>query len=353
LKGRIALAQTESSRLAARLEWARKMLEKGYISKSSVMMEEMSMQRSDIALTQAEIQLNTFEKYGLPKHLHQLQTRITTLQTNAQMENERYQRYLERLALYEKQIENCTVRAPHDGLAVYANEDDGDSRVEEGSSVRQGQDLFNLPDLTDMQVMAKLSESIVQKVRPGMKVRILIESVFNKSLMGTVDRIAQLPIVSSSWRATNEVKQYYCIVKVDDEPQDIRPGLNAEIQVLLDSPVDKLTITPDVVEIEGNREYCLVLDEDGSIEKREIRTRTGDPQTLEVIEGLKEGENVLRNPDKILEQKEFVTRLTKLEDQPQVSQASVEIDEATALLHESTEDKTGETGTTHTNRTGY
>ncbi|MFM7130744.1 MAG: HlyD family secretion protein, partial [bacterium] len=353
LKGRIALAQTESSRLAARLEWARKMLEKGYISKSSVMMEEMSMQRSDIALTQAEIQLNTFEKYGLPKHLHQLQTRITTLQTNSQMENERYQRYLERLALYEKQIENCTVRAPHDGLAVYANEDDGDSRVEEGSSVRQGQDLFNLPDLTDMQVMAKLSESIVQKVRPGMKVRILIESVFNKSLMGTVDRIAQLPIVSSSWRATNEVKQYYCIVKVDDEPQDIRPGLNAEIQVLLDSPVDKLTITPDVVEIEGNREYCLVLAEDGSIEKREIRTRTGDPQTLEVIEGLKEGENVLRNPDKILEQKEFVTRLTKLEDQPQVSQASVEIDEATALLHESTEDKTGETVTTHTNRTGY
>ena len=353
LKGRIALAQTDSSRLAARLEWARKMLDKGYISKSSVMMEEMSLQRSDIALTQAEIQLNTFEKYGLPKHLHQLQTRITTLQTNAQMETERYDRYLERLALYEKQIENCTVKAPHDGLAVYANDDDGDSRIEEGSSVRQGQDIFYLPDLTDMQVMARLSESIVQKVRPGMKVRILIESVFNKSLMGTVDRIAQLPIVSSSWRATNEVKQYYCIVKVDDEPQDIRPGLNAEIQVLIDEPAEKLTITPDVVEIEGNREYCLVLAEDGSIEKREIRTRTGDPQTLEVIEGLKEGENVLRHPDKILDQKEFVTRLTKLEDQPLVSGTSGEIDRSTAALNESSEDKIGETGSTHTGRTGY
>ena len=353
LKGRIALAQTDSSRLAARLEWARKMLEKGYISKSSVMTEEMSLQRSDIALTQAEIQLNTYEKYGLPKQMHQLQTRITTLQTNAQMENERYQRYLDRLKLYEKQIDNCTVRAPNDGLAVYANEDDGDSRIEEGTAVRQGQDLFYLPDLSDMQVMAKLSESIVQKVRPGMKVRILVESVFNKSLVGTVDRTAPLPIVSSSWRATNEVKQYYCVVKVDDEPENIRPGLNAEIQVMIDSPVDKLTITPDVVEIEGNREFCLVLADDGSIEKREIRTRTGDPQTLEVVEGLKEGEKILRHPDKILEQKELVSRQTDLAENPASTTTSIAAETSTVPADDSLDGKTGETSLSHTNRTGY
>jgi HlyD family secretion protein len=356
LKGRIALAQTDSSRFAARLEWSQKMLEKGYISKSALMTDQMSLQRSDIALTQAEIQLNTYEKFSMPKQIHQLQTQITTLETNLTLENERYQRYLDRLKLYEKQIDNCTVRAPHDGLAVYANEEDGDTRIEEGSSVRQGQDIFVLPDLTDMQVMAKLSESIVQKVQPGMKVRILVESVFNKSMMGTVERIAQLPIASSSWRSSNEVKQYYCIVKVDDEPEDMRPGLNAEIQVLTDAPEEKLTITPDVVEIEGGREFCLVMSDDGEIEKREIRTRTGDPQTLEVLDGLNEGENVLRHPDKILEHKAFVTRQTNLDEfrtQPALSQTVESEKSDDAHLAGTTDSTTAETSASATARTGY
>jgi HlyD family secretion protein len=312
LNGLIALAQTDSTRLTGRLEWARKMLDKGYLSKTSIRLEEIALQRSDMQLTQAMTQLNTYEKYSMPKQVHQLQTRITSLETNCLMETKRYERYLERLESYEKQIANCSVKAPHDGMVIYANEDDGDSRIELGAEVRQGQDLFYLPDLEDMQVMARLSESIVKKVKSGMAVRVLVESVNGISCEGTVEKIAQFPIPPSSWRASSEVKNYYCIVKINGKPDGLRPGLNSEIQIMTDAPSERLTISPNVVNIQQEREFCYVLTDDRRIEKREIRTRTGDPYTLEVLEGLNEGDKVLVNHSKIVDNKDLVTRVVNL-----------------------------------------
>jgi len=299
LKGQIALAQTDSYRLTGRLDWSRKMLNKGYLSKNAVRMEELALQRADLQLTQSQIALNTFEKYSQPKAEHSLQVRIQSLMRVLMYENSRLERHQDRLKNYEKQIEKCTVRAPNDGIAVYANEDDGDTRIEEGSEVRQGQDLFYLPDLDHMQVMARLSESVVEKVKPGMKVKILVEALSGRVFDGHVERIAQFPIPPSSWRAAQEVKNYYCLVIVDNPTADLRPGLNSEIRVLTEEGVEKLVISPEVVQVEGDCSYCFVKLADGQFEKRQIKSRTSDPETLEVLAGLSEGEEVVRQPRKL------------------------------------------------------
>ncbi|MFM1802345.1 MAG: Macrolide export protein MacA [Planctomycetota bacterium] len=326
LNGRIALAQTDSTRLTGRLDWARKMLEKGYLSKASVRLEELALQRSDMQLTDAMTQLNTYEKYSMPKQMHQLQTRITSYKTNHLLETKRFERYQERLENYRKQVEKCVIRAPHDGMAVYANEDDGDTRIEEGAEVRQGQDLFYLPDLENMQVMAKLSESIVKKVEPGMKVRVLIESTDQVECDGIVDRIAQFPIQSTSWRASNEVKNYYCVVKIQSATPEIRPGLNSEIRILTGEPKESLTISPNVVCVEGDSEFCFVMTTDGLVEKREIQTVSGDPYTLEVLAGLQEGELVLTEPTKIQESPELIARTVVLNSNIRSSQEIASLD---------------------------
>lgn len=316
LKGQIALAQTDSTRLTGRLDWSRKMLSKGYASRTSVRSEELALQRSDLQLTQAEIALKTFEKFSQPKIEHTMQVRIRSLQTMLRYEESRLIRHQDRLDKYAKQIEKCTVRAPNDGMAIYANEADGDSRIEEGSEIRQGQDIFYLPDLDNMQVLAKLSESIVQKVRTGMKARVLVEALSGREFEGHIERIAQFPIPASSWRMAQDVKNYFCVVKIDGKSEDLRPGLNSEIQFLTGTGTDSLTVSPEVVEVENDREFCYVRKADGRYEKREIRTRTGDPDTLEVIEGLMEGEQVVRKPRKLDERKELIDEVVMLANEP-------------------------------------
>lgn len=313
IKGQIALAQTDATRLTSRLEWARKMYEKGYLSRTAMRSEELAMQRSDIQFSNAELSLKILEKYTQPKTEHQLRTRILSLERVLASEKERTERFIERLRTYEKMVEKCTIRAPHDGMLVYAHDPDRNFRVEEGADVRQGQTLFYLPDLNRMQVMARLSESVVQKVNPGMKARIEVESVTGHSYTGTVERIAQFPIPPSSWRSSNDIKNYYCIIRIDDVDTAIRPGLNAEVKILTDTVNDSIALSPDSVIVEGKQEFCFVLRPDGTFEKRQIRTRTGDPTSLAVLEGLKEGDVVLRNPKKVEDTPEFVTSVTMLD----------------------------------------
>jgi len=313
IKGQIALAQTDATRLTSRLDWARKMYEKGYLSRTAMRSEELAMLRSDIQFSNAELSLKILEKYTQPKTEHQLRTRIISLERVLASEKERTERFIERLRTYEKMVEKCTVRAPHDGMLVYAHDPDRNFRVEEGADVRQGQTLFYLPDLNRMQVMARLSESVVQKVNPGMKVKIEVESVTGHSYNGMVERISQFPIPPSSWRASSEIKNYYCTVRIDDVDTAIRPGLNAEVRVLTDAVYDTIVLSPDSVIVEGKQEFCFVLRTDGMFEKRQIRTRTGDPTSLAVLEGLGEGDVVLRNPKKVEDSPEFVTSVTMLE----------------------------------------
>lgn len=315
LKGQIALAQTDSTRLTGRLDWSRKMLSKGYASRTSVRNEELALQRSDLQLTQAEIALRTFEKYSQPKAEHSMQVRIRSLQTMLSYEESRLKRHEDRLEKYSEQIAKCTVRAPNDGIAIYANEQDGDSRIEEGAQIRQGQDIFYLPDLDNMQVLAKLSESIVQKVRRGMKAKVLVEALSGREFEGHVENISQFPIPASSWRMAQDVKNYYCVVKIDSKTDNLRPGLNSEIQFLTGTGENSLTISPEVVQVENDREFCYVRKMDGRYEKREIRTRTGDPDTLEIVEGLKEGEQVVRKPRRMDDLKNFIDDVVMLNSQ--------------------------------------
>jgi HlyD family secretion protein len=320
LKGQIALAQSDSTRLTSRLDWSRKMLHKGYASRTSVRSEELALQRSDLQLTQAEFALRTFEKYSKPKVEHTLQVRIRSLQTMLRYEESRLKRHQDRLETYTKQISKCTVRAPNDGMAIYANEPDGDSRIEEGSQIREGQDIFLLPELNNMQALVKLSESIVQKVQRGMKAKVLVEALNGQEFEGHVETIAQFPMPPSSWRMAQDVKNYLCVVKIDSKSDDLRPGLNSEIQFLTGSGEDSLTISPEVVQVEKDREFCYVRKPDGRFEKREIKTKTGDPDTLEIIKGLKEGEQVVRKPDRMDDLKDFIDGVVTLNVQPELEE---------------------------------
>ena len=72
----------------------------------------------------------------------------------------------------ERQIAACEIKAPADGLVVYANDPNrafGSSQpqIEEGATVRERQKIFSLPDITRMQVNTKVHESQIDKLEPG------------------------------------------------------------------------------------------------------------------------------------------------------------------------------------------
>lgn len=304
MDGKIKLAESDVERWADRLKWSEKMAVKGYVSLAQIATEQMSYTRSKQQLMIDRMARENYTKYTKARTLHTLNGAVE--QARMQLRNERagFERDQERLAYYKRMVEYCTIRAPHDGFVIYASNmqgggrrgDDRD-RIEVGYQVRQRQDLFYLPDLSKMEVIALLNESVVEQVRAGMPTKVEVEGIPGRIMEGHVETVTRLPLVDER---NQDVKNYVARVKIDTVPEGLRPGMTAEVQILTGRRQNVLTIPPAALTIEEGQEVCYVARADG-LERREVTVGAGDLQQIEVTGGLEEGEEVVLDPTRFEE----------------------------------------------------
>lgn len=287
----LALARSDVERISDRLSWARRMKQKGYVATSQVTAEEYNSSQAQFSLTKEKSAYDLFIQWTVPKTLRTMEGQVKSAEATLNYQQSRLKRNLERLAKLEKQVELCTIRAPHDGFVIYANEDYRNVRIEPGIPVHQKQDLFYLPDLTQMEVVTMLHQSNVEQVAKGMRARVVVEGLPNRKLEGHVVSVAQVP--TFNWRS--DVRYFAGAVKLDNPPQGLRPGMTAEVEIALKRVENVLTVPVEAVTTEEGHEVCYVAREDG-LERREVKLGQATSERLEISEGLQEGEQVVLNP---------------------------------------------------------
>src|SRR5207302_676820 len=110
-----------------------------------------------------------------------------------------------RLAELKEQLAHCILTAPKDGLAVYNVPEQArwgigrSGSIAVGEAVREGQVLITLPDLSRFQVVAKIHDSLVGRLRPvqgrfkpdtAQQAKIVVDAFANKVLRGHVQSVA-------------------------------------------------------------------------------------------------------------------------------------------------------------------
>jgi HlyD family secretion protein len=151
--------------------------------------------------------------------------------------------------------------------------------------------LFYLPDLTNMEVVTSLHESIVREVAKEMRAKVWVEGLPNRRLEGHVTEIAAIP--TFNWRS--DVRYFDGKVKLDHPPRGILPGMTAHVEISLKRKDQVLAVPSEAVAIEEGQEVCYVAHEDG-LERREVTLGEGTEDLLEICKGLNEGEQVVLNP---------------------------------------------------------
>ena len=290
----IALAESDAMRTKDRLDWTLRMEEKGYASKSQVATEKQNYAKAEFAVSEEKGALKVFEQYIAPKELRTLQGQVVADTAVLNYQDSRLKRHLDRLARLEKQVELCTIRAPHDGFVIHANKRrrGRETVIEEGMSVRQKQDLFYLPDLNNMEVVANLHESIVDKVETGMKATVSLEGAPDARLSGHVKSVSPIPMFD--WHS--DVRYFQAIVKLDSVSRfDLKPGMTAQISIYLAPRSNVLTVPIEAVTQEEGQVFCYVAREDG-LERRKIELGQATHDLLEIADGLEEGEQVVLDP---------------------------------------------------------
>ena len=141
-RGQIALARSEQTRQTDRLAWSKRMLAKGYSSSHQVSGDEQALQSTTFNLTESVTAFRNYQRFSVPKEILFLQSQVLGAEVTFNFQSIRLKREEDRLAHYQDLLDRCTVRAPHDGVVIYADRPGRDPSVYPGAPVRERLRLF-------------------------------------------------------------------------------------------------------------------------------------------------------------------------------------------------------------------
>ncbi len=292
LSGKLAEARSQLMALAIRRDWLGRMLSKGYVSRAQVGQSDVSLESMRVSLDRLDRENTNHEVYEAPTRLRTLEARIHEARTNFENEAARLGLLERRLARLEKQVASCVIRAPHEAFVVHANRPKKDFVVEPGAPVRFRQEIMELIDPTEIEVEVLIHETVVGRVAPGMQARVRTEDAPELVLEGTLASLSNLPMRDRSKYASNETAYYIGRVVLREVPPGTHLGVSAEVEIVTNRKNRALFVPVVSLNRIGDSAACRVRTPEG-IEVRPVVTGLALSDVIEIVEGLREHEEVL------------------------------------------------------------
>jgi HlyD family secretion protein len=235
-------------------------------------------------------------------------------------------------------LHKTTYSAPYDGVVTNLPVREGESVVI-GIQNALGSTLMTIADMSVITAEVKVDETDIVNVRLGQPAEIAIDAIPKKTFHGTVSEIGDNAIVRSSGVSTSqqttaseEAKDFKVVVTLTDPPHDLRPGLSTTAKITtatrsnaLSVPIQALTLrSKEQIDQQNNPPGSVhaaapAAKEVASKSKKDdddvqgvfvIRNKkamfvpvtTGITGTadIEVLDGLKEGDEVITGSYKVL-----------------------------------------------------
>ena len=168
--------------------------------------------------------------------------------------------------------------APRDGYIVEHN-------VVEGMQAKAGDVLFRIADLSEVWVLADVSERDLGLVAPGQTAVIAPRAYPGRTFKGTVSLV--YPVLNKETR-TGRIR-----IELANPDALLKPNMYADVAIESGGAAPVLTV-PDSAIIDSGAHRTVILDKgEGRFEPREVKTGGHGGGFIEVKEGLSEGDNVV------------------------------------------------------------
>ena len=223
----------------------------------------------------------------------------------------------ELLQRYRQQVAKCEIRAPQDGMVAYSDsEHHWYAKVQQGAPMRPRQHILSLPYLKKMQVKTAVHESVLDEVSEGLPATVRIDAFPNRSYKGSVKSVAVLP--DQGGRMGSDTKVYETIVTIDEEVEQLKPGMSAVVEIHVHRLTDVLSVPVQaVVQIEKDN-WCYA-DCRGAPERRPLTLGRTNDKFVEIRKGLAEGDRVVLNPMALVDETAQGESATSPEEEPEAT----------------------------------
>lgn len=190
-------------------------------------------------------------------------------------------------------IARMTIKAPLSGIVTVLTHWMGpNQQVEwrEGDSVWPGAGVMELPDMSTIQIAARVDEIDRGRLQVGQKVRVHVDAVPDTEFLGQIADIS--PLAKSDFSGWPIVRNFDIRMKLSNADTRLKPGMSASVRIAVDSIQDAIIIPAEASFQKSGRTVAYVLRSGGRYEERSIEIARRNGGQLAVASGLKPGERV-------------------------------------------------------------
>jgi macrolide-specific efflux system membrane fusion protein len=193
----------------------------------------------------------------------------------------------------EANLSYAKIYAPMDGTVVAISARQGQTI----NASQQAPVLMQIADLAIMTVRTRVSEADIPRLQVGMEAYFTTLGGRNQRWYGTLYRIEPTPTVE------NNVVLYSGLFDVDNSNRNLLPQMTAQVFFVIAAAQDTLLLPASSLntrlppqspsDSSGGPTTVMVLDPGGNLVERQIRVGISNRIQVEILEGLKEGEQIV------------------------------------------------------------
>ena len=311
-------AQADYDRNKQDWDRAQNLFKDGLIAKSDFDMRQNAWATADAGLAQARARVAQAKAQNdsADKHTSQARANLTRV---------------------SDVLQKTTYSAPYDGIVTNLPVREGESVVV-GIQNALGSILMTIADMSIITAEVKVDETDIVNVHLGQSAEVTIDAIPKKIFHGTVSEIGDNAIVrssgvstSQSTTASEEAKDFKVVVTLTDPPKDLRPGLSTTAKITtatrngaLAVPIQALTLrSKEQIDQQNNPPGSVHAAAPAAAEVASKTKKADDVQgvfvvrskkalfvpvstgitgttDIEVLDGLKEGDEVITGSYKVL-----------------------------------------------------
>jgi HlyD family secretion protein len=158
-----------------------------------------------------------------------------------------------------------------------------------------GAAIAELPDLTTVQMTARVDEADRGRIQAGSGVRVRVDAVPDRELTGTLKDISV--VAKPDFTSWPPVRNFDLVVALSENDPRLRSGMSASARVELDRLPDVLVVPTGAVFQHGAATVVYVVGKSG-VENRQVTVLRRGREQIAIASGLRDGERVaLKEPD--------------------------------------------------------
>lgn len=185
----------------------------------------------------------------------------STIQNNIQAQELQIQQAQNDLNFKQSIVNQDTLTSPIDGTISSLT-------LNQGDSIGTDKPIATIVDPTQMQITVPVDELDIEKVKVGQNATLAIDAIPGKTYTGTVQKVAQ------TGTTTNNVTTYNVTLTINN-PENVKPGMNANVTIAVQSKENVLTIPAEALISRNGKQFVMIPSTGGSGKTGNKSSNTG------------------------------------------------------------------------------